>query len=419
MKNNYYSFGLVAALLFGVSNSMNAQWTKKYLPSQFWPSNDVKSYNSALYVAANSGVFKSTDDGGTWTDLTKGFAASSTSGFRELVFITGGNIYVRTTTEGVLRSMNGGTSWEYDTAGIGGSDVQSIFYDNGNDRLFIGLPWPDYGLWTKKPSDPKWVRITSSAFASNLVPTQITRNGSNLYIIDNAKKAYESTDNGTTWTKKLSTGLSDVSTSQGATRFLSIDNELYVAGSGIYKSSNGGDNWTRIDTGFQKTSGIFVDCRSLYYDGTNLYSSVWSGGNTYRSPDKGNTWIKTGATSTFLISYATHNNTLYAAGYGSDTLFVYGQGMSGLVNPYRGNLSVIISPNPSDQILEVQFNAALQRESKFDLFDPQGKLIKTEILKQGSKIYHICNESVQSGTYLIRLSNGEKVITKNIIISHK
>lgn len=405
MRTNFYSTLIVFSMLFGFHAS--AQWQTMYLPSQYWPTSDVKSYNSQLWAGANSGVFRSADNGTTWSDLTQGFASTSSSSFRELVFTSAGNIYVRTTTKGVIRSMDGGTTWGYDTTGIGFTDIQSIWYDSNSDRVFIGLTWPKYGLWYKKPSEAAWTNASSTEFSSNLTPVQITGKGNSVFVIDVASFIYESTDGGITWTKKTGTNLPQSGASNGASKFLSVGNDLYLGVTGVWKSSNDGDTWTRIDTGFALTANLYVDTRGLYYDGSFLYASIYEK-NTYKSPDMGVSWYDMGKAEVFLTSFAKHNNTLYAAGYGKDSIFVYGTS-SGIEENQAAVFSLY--PNPASNVIKIQTDN--NRNYSFQIVNSIGE----EMYFQSSLPKEINLSEFPEGIYFLRMANGSEMVSRKIILT--
>lgn len=400
----------LVALSIGLCLSINAysQWKKIAAPSQWWQTNDIKSYNGKLYAATNAGVYSSDDNGGTWNNLTNGFASSASGSFREIAFTSTGNIFVRTTTSGVVKSMDGGTTWEYDTTKIGFTDVQTIFYDSSSDRVFIGLTWPQYGLYYKKPSDNSWTRVTSSVFVNNLAPVQITKKGTKIFVVDISKNVYESSDNGDSWIKKNGTSLPDVAASLGATRLISIGEDLYIAAGGVWKSSDDGDSWTRIDKDFELSFGLFVDTRSLYYDGANLYSSVYAK-KTYKSTDKGSTWTDMGQTEHFFISMTVHNNKLYAAGFFSDSLYVDGGSIStSIVNGAENQGSLY--PNPFSEKATLKVENVL-KNGTLNIYNSDGRLIQRLKGINGNTI-EITRNNLASGMYFYQLNEGAKVITK-------
>jgi photosystem II stability/assembly factor-like uncharacterized protein len=387
----------------------SAQWKKMYRPSQYWPSNDVKSFGGNLYVAANSGVYRSNDNGATWIDLTQGYAASSSSSFTELFFV-GGNIYSRTTTEGVLRSTTGETNWAHDTANIGTSDIKAMYYDSNSGKLFIGLTWPKYGLYSKLPTDPSWTKITNATFGNNFQPVQITRKGTKLFLIDIVSRIFESTDNGLTWIQKTGTNLPQTGAADAAGKFMGIGNILFLGHNGVWKSLDDGNSWSRIDTAFALSFGIFVDTRSLYYDGTTLYAGVYAGGNTYSSPDLGNSWYAMGGCGSFIKSMVKHNGALYGSGHGSDSIYVYGavSGISELDLESHAQLF----PNPANEKVSI---ANVPAGSRITLMDMNGKCIYSGLCE--NELMTINTSGLESGIYCIRINYDGAVANKKLVIS--
>jgi photosystem II stability/assembly factor-like uncharacterized protein len=388
-----------------------SQWQATQLPSQNWPSSDVKSYNNKLYVSGNSGVFSSTDNGSTWNDLTQGFAANSSSSFREMVFTSSGEIFVRTTTSGVVKSMDSGATWQLDTAGIGLNGVNIIYYDATSNRIFASLGWPNYGLYYKTPSDMGWTRITGNGFANNFSPVQITGNSGSIYVIDQVSKIYKSTDGGNTWIMKNSIGLPQAETSLGASRFIIVGGNLFLAHGGVYKSANDGDTWTRMDYGFALSYNLFVYSTGLFYDGTNLISSVYEK-KTYFSPDLGVTWNLMGTSSAPLISFAKHNGNLYAAGFGKDSLYVF-----------NGNIGLSEFENDSYNLFPMPFTSNLNIVSENYLNDANAEIFNSN----GTKVIEIKNINGNSfilkkgdlvqGIYFLNLKEkGKIILNKKIII---
>jgi hypothetical protein len=338
-----------------------------------------------------------------------GYASSSSSSFTELFFV-GTNIYARTTTQGVLRSTSGETNWAHDTANIGTSDIKAMYYDSNSGKLFIGLTWPKYGLYSKLPSDPSWTKINNPSFGSNFQPVQITRKGSKLFAIDAVSRIFESTDNGVTWSQKTGTNLPQTSASDAASRFLSIGNDLFLGHNGVWKSTDDGNSWTRIDTGFALSFNIFVDTRCLYYDGSTLYAAVYAGGNTYSSNDLGNSWYKMGGCGTFIKSMVKHNTSLYGAGHGSDSVYVYGTA-AGISESYLEN-NLKVYPNPS--IVEVSIEN-VPVGSTLSVFDVTGKTVYSSVCK--NELINFNTSDLANGVYYVQISSKGSHASKKLVVS--
>ena len=69
-----------------------------------------------------------------------------------------------------------------------------------------------------------------------------------------------------------------------------------------------------------------------------------------------------------------------------------------------------IYPNPFSDEINISFENALENKVYFDLFDMAGKLIKHESLLKGNLEFKLdgLNE-IQSGTYFLKIQNGEKI----------
>lgn len=409
---NFTRFKLIATVAFTMimGKAALAQWEMKYVPSQYWPTNDIKSHNGQLYAATNDGVFASADNGATWTSLTQTMVTGS---FREMVFTDANEIFVRSTNS-VVRSLDGGTTWEYDTAGVGLMDVKCMFYDAVSNQVFIGLGYPQYALYAKLPTDASWIKMAGTSLGNNFSPVQITRNGNELIVIDIYGRVFGSSDDGITWVAKAGTNLNEAGASDGATRLLSIDGDLYLGHAGVWKSEDNGDTWMRLDTGFALSFGIFVDSRGLYYDGSTLYASVYVG-NTYTSTDKGQSWTDMGETEHFFISMTTHNNALYAAGFGKDSVYVNGTPSGGTdttdttmgINPLDVTPKLSIYPNPFSASATLQLHGLDIKNPRIQVLNVHGQVVET-LAPTGTTVV-IERGSKKPGMYFLQLSDGDKV----------
>jgi photosystem II stability/assembly factor-like uncharacterized protein len=321
-------------------------WQSHSLVSQNWPNNDVKSYGNKLYVASNNGLFQSSDNGNTWTNLTSGFTGYSD--LVEIQFTNTGNIFVRKNSFGVIRSLNGGSNWEFDTTGVGsnyGTDL--LYYDGTSDRVFLGVGWPKYKLYYQSPTDANWTEVTNLPTLNNFSPTQMTRKGTKLFLTDVYKRVLESSDNGITWIQKTGTGLGSADSQVGPGRFLSIGNDLYLGVGRVWKSTDDGNTWTAVDQGFPLQSGVYVDTRCLYYDGSKLYASTYTERKTFESSDNGATWTEFGGSGSWFFKAMTmHNGALYGAIHSKDSLYIYGSS-GGTNNPPDAPTNLTATPTNS------------------------------------------------------------------------
>ncbi|HEY3876388.1 MAG TPA: hypothetical protein VGM92_13010, partial [Candidatus Kapabacteria bacterium] len=174
-----------------------------------------KNPNTVYAGAANGGVWKTMDAGATWTPLTDQLQSVSMGSLgidpidTNIVFAGTGEL--PTTTDsyggyGMLRSSDGGHTW----SDVGPNNVQA------------------------------YSRVIVNPIHSNIVYAAAGRTGGGVL---------RSTDHGLTW-NWLAGGLpQNVSVSDLALSMNGDNAVLYagVVGNGVYLSTDGGDNWTKLD----------------------------------------------------------------------------------------------------------------------------------------------------------------------------
>jgi photosystem II stability/assembly factor-like uncharacterized protein len=396
---------VLCTIAISISTAFSQTWGNHSLVSQNWPNNDVKSHEGNLYVASNDGIFKSIDNGNTWTDLTSGF--SGYSDLVEMQFTNTGNIFARKNSFGVIRSLNAGSTWDYDTTGVGsnyGTDV--LYYDEVSDKVFLGIGFPKYRLYYQSPSDAIWTEVINlPAGLNNFSPTQMTRKGNKLFVIDIYKRVLESSDNGVSWIQKAGTGLTDATSQEGPNRFLSIGDDLFFGVAGVWKSTDDGDSWSKIDQGFASS-----DTRCLYYDGSILYSSVYSQRKTYKSTDNGSTWTDFGGSgSWFFKAMAMHNGSLYGVIHSKDSLYVFGEESTSLIGN-NTTQSFKVYPNPANEHVTVS-NVPLG--SSIKIFSISGKMIYSSLIRNEPTIINTNN--LENGVYIFQIENDGNIENKKVV----
>ncbi len=410
MKNFYFKKQFLTALFtcgIGIGTVFSQTWQSHSIVSQNWPNNDVKSFGGKLYVASNNGLFSSSDNGNTWTDLTDGF--SGNSNLTEIQFTNNGNIFARQNSFGIIRSLDGGTTWEYDTAGVGNNYATDLlYYDSVSNKVFLGVTFPKRNLFFQSPTDASWTEVTNLPVdLSTISPVQMTRKGNKLFVIDIYKKVLESSDNGITWIKKNGTGLVDANSQVGPGRFLAIGNDLFLGIGGIWKSSDDGDTWTRVDQGF--ASG---DTRCLYYDGTTLYSSTFGGRKTYKSTDNGITWAEFGGGGEWFFKAMTmHNGALYGTVHSKDSIYKFGTGSTALPD-YNSELTASLYPNPANDFVTI---SNIKTGSTINVLDITGKLVYSLVATNEQTT--LDTENFVNGMYILSIAYKSSVDVKKLLIN--
>jgi len=266
------------------------------------PETPPKAHQRVMFAGARTGgVWRTTNSGTTWEPVTDGVGIASVGAVAvapsdaNTVWVgTGDNSLTRSAYygDGVYKSTDGGTTW----TNMGLKDSQHIA------RIVID------------PSNPDIVWV--AALGHEYSPNQ-------------ERGVFQTVDGGKTWKRQLF-----VNVTTGAVDLVIDPHDpkvLYAAmydamrypwkiqdggpGSGIYKTSDGGKNWQKLENGLPTgTLGrIGIDiCRThpdvLYavIDNFNLYEGPQRGrggaggpekigGEVYRTGDAGRTWQKVSA----------------------------------------------------------------------------------------------------------------------------
>ncbi len=234
-----------------------------------------------LMGTTGGGVWRSTDNGGSWSNITDGFFGGSVGAVRvadadpNVIYVGTGSVDIRGNTSaghGVWKSTDAGRTWSHvglDEAGqIGRIEVHP------------------------RDADRVWVAALGHAFGKN-----------------RERGVFRSMDGGATWEHVLalsdSTGASDLTMNPRNPR------ELYagmwrgerkpwalISGAeegGVYKTSDGGDTWTKLEGGLPEgvVGKVGVSVSPANPDRVWAILEAEPDGGVYRSDDAGHTWTRT------------------------------------------------------------------------------------------------------------------------------
>ena len=203
--------------------------------------------DNVFALTSNNVLFRSTDGGGSWQDITSGLSGTSPL---TLISSPEGTIYVTTVRNGAVlfnRSLNNGDSWISTQPGTITSviDIKASF---GSTLYMVG-----------------------------------SVNGSNVRTV------FKSGDYGNFWTQingNLSPNASFVHLS------IASNNDLFLdAGNYYYRSSDNGNSWTMLVNNISRGTGMMTSKKGVLYTLPG-FSSYWSANikMVRRSTDNGRTW---------------------------------------------------------------------------------------------------------------------------------
>jgi hypothetical protein len=265
--------------------------------------------NNILYTgAASGGLWKSTDDGLSWTSLfdeagttTVGEIAIDPNNPQILWVGTGENSMWCEDYFGIglLRSTDGGSTWELRN-GSGANTLEnisafaSVVVDpDDSNHLVVGGAYRDCsngnyysaGIYSTTDSGANWTKRMSG------VVTEVVQDPTDHQIFwagVDGNGVHKSTDGGNTWTKQTS-----VTTSGRVEVAVSPSSHLYVyalSENSFWRTTNGGTSWTQMSSGSNACDGqcwynmvirVHSTQPNTVYRGTIHIFKSTSGGSTW------------------------------------------------------------------------------------------------------------------------------------------
>ena len=281
--------------------------------------------------AASGGIFKTTDGGTSWTPIFDGqdvlaigdiaISKNNTS----LVWAgTGepnaGGGSLAYDGDGIYKSTNGGSSWENKGLADVGSISKIVIDPNDDDILFAGAMGPLFrndtnrGVYRSLDGGDTWEQQLFVSDSTGIIDMAIhPSNGNIVYAVawerirrpqyrqygGETSGIYRSVDGGDNWTE-LTNGLPSMASEKGR---ISIDiaqsnpNVLYARyadanGSiqGVYRTSDGGDTWTAVNSGSLTNIGFHWWFRGIVIDPTDENTIYNVDFEVQKSTDGGTTW---------------------------------------------------------------------------------------------------------------------------------
>jgi FG-GAP-like repeat len=270
----------------------------------------ARAVPGVLFATGNNGFYKSINDGVSWTQLQNGLPAANMNDVQSHP-TTPGTVYA-TNSDALYKSTDGGTHWTRKQVASGnlrsGSSNQIVLIPGAPDTVLLSTF--SEGIY-KSVDGGNTFATANTGLPVNLVALDatVTRGiDGKLYAgflgaLDGGAGSgvYRSDDGGVTWTIKT-TGLT-----AGSSLFVrtivpdpNTALTLYaVTLDGIYKTANGGDNWAKL-TGAGTTGG-YRDLTIDPADSTHLYAARYSSNDfslaassgVWKSTNGGTNWTQT------------------------------------------------------------------------------------------------------------------------------
>ncbi len=227
--------------------------------------------DSAFAGTDYNGVYRSTDNGTSWTAVNTGLADTNITSIS--VVQTAVQTYLFTgTISGLYRSSNGGSMWNLMNNGLGSSAVTGVV-DPGPAFLAGTMggafrSTDEGGTWSESSSGLTNPAVTSVV---NYFPNVLAGTTNGIYLSTNSGSQWAPANSGLSLTQVVS---------------LAAHNTDCYAGTfgGMFVSTDFGLNWKWANHGLVATS-----IGALAIDGAAIYAGS-DGSGVYRSTDRGTTW---------------------------------------------------------------------------------------------------------------------------------
>ncbi len=288
----------------GVFRSMNngASWTASNNGLRATSVNAFVVSGTNLFAGTDSGVFLSTNNGTSWIAVNTGFAYVNNNITVYALAASGTYLYAGT-SGGFYVSTNNGASWTWSGNTIDKSSFVEVYsIAVSGDIVFAGT---GTGLYVSSDDGATWSRTDLMYDNSYVYAHAILVSGTDVFAgIDGG--VFLSTDNGGTWTA-VNTGL-PAWTSVYALA-LSGTNLFAGTGNGVFLSTNNGTNWTAVNNGLAINTWV----TAFAVSGTNIFAGTYGRG-VFLSTNNGTSWaaVNTGLTSTYVNAFAVSGTNLFA-----------------------------------------------------------------------------------------------------------
>ena len=225
-------------------------------------------YNSD--AVRGNGIWKSTDGGNNWTQLTS--TANPTFHYvQKMEVASNGHVFAATRNSGIQKSTDGGNTWTK-VLGSGAGGMTNTAADveiaaNGDIYCALGIMTTD-GIYKSTDGGNTFTKLTSGLPSSGYTRIELAcapSDANRVYAILNGSNndalgIYRSINGGSNWTAVANPTISGYGTSnfcrsQGWYNLtMAVDPQnagnVFIGGIDLLKSTNGGDSWTQISQWF-------------------------------------------------------------------------------------------------------------------------------------------------------------------------
>ena len=354
----------------------------------------ISTSASSLTAATYDYLWRSTDEGSTWSQITNGLGGNAV----EAVLRAANGTFYAASNGGVRRSTDGGLSWNATTV----TEWVFSLAENASGHIFAGSLGSTADVYRSTDGGITWSNHSFSEAATQIDGLTVNSQGHVFAAVyGNEPGVYRSTDNGVTWTRVglAGTTCTDITVNAG--------DSLYVStfGSGVFQSTDGGTTW-------QQTGLANAVTYTAYFSPTHdLYAGTSQG--IFRSSDLGAVWTKinSGLNATYVLSQVVNNFGRIFAATGSGMFWSDdGNSWQETANGLTRNYLNALARNSQGHLFVGSADGGLFRSSDdgsswaaLSISDPVSSLLVT----QGDVLYMGTYSSGTTRKVLVSTDNGD------------
>ena len=395
---------------------VEAQWIKQYQNTTSVGLHDVKFINETTGWACGSGIIlKTTNAGAEW--IAQPHLATN----KELYSISPVDsmiVYCAGFFETILKTTNGGTSW--DTLRNGpfgqGTSYEGTFFLNKDTGWICGslgvvLKTTNGGV-NFESSSISSAGYTKDMYFINAVTGLLSGEGGGMY---------KTTNGGLNWSRKTIPYWNGI----GDFRKLSVINNQYVFvgedGRRVFKSTNFGDTWDSI--------GYIAGANQPYVCRFSSLNTGWVGGTfgeLYKSTDAGATWRRENTNGDIryigamyflsdLVGWVVGGNTKIFYTTTGGLTFIKNEN-PGIINQYKLHQNY---PNPFNPETKIKFDLPVSGNVKLSVYNILGEeiiVLLNERLNAGSYELDFNGTNYSGGVYFYKMTDGKSIELKKMIL---
>lgn len=388
--------------------SQTAQWDTTSLPLSYQYKLSIDAQGQ-IYCMGDTVLYKSTDDGLTWT--SQGVFSGSA---QTISVLETGTVFLGNFALGVFRSTDDGVHWSDNlvTEGCNGLAVHP------QGHVFAGLTYIGNGhVHRSTDGGDTWTGVPLPN-ASNSFATECFAFGdSNEIYAGTIDGFYRSTDFGVSWTQfnsgLLGKNIRVMVVTPDQTVF--IQTTYSSSFDGVYRSTDRGQSWQRID-------GNDPYFNSLVASQNGDLLGVSDDG-VFRSPDDGATWVNIGTElgtfAQFHSIVVTPSGRILVGGsyvYRKRELLTHAEEL--ITHPSGFSLQQNY-PNPFNPLTIINYQLAINNFVSLRVYDVLGNEVATLVNERkpaGEYSVTWDGDGLPSGVYLYQLQSGNFVQTKKMLL---